>query len=215
MSDLKKIDAKPKSGSEVITDGGVKTNYYLYDFWSWSVSDLISNATRGRFAEFIVGTALDFDPHILRDEWGEYDLLFDNHIKIEVKSAAYIQSWNQKRVSPINFSIKTSKFWDTETGKEPESIRHADVYVFCLLKNKDQSTIDPMKMDQWDFFVVPTCLIDKGKSQTSLALSSIMKLSNAIKYSEIKDSIFQAYDFQSKSKGCKVDEEKKSPAPNK
>jgi hypothetical protein len=208
MNDLTKIEAKPKSGFEFITDEGLRTNYILSDFWRWSVSDLISNATRGRFAEFIVGTALNFDPHKLRDEWGEYDLLFDDNVKIEVKSAAYIQSWHQNKKSPISFSIKPSKYWDAETGKETDSIRHADVYVFCLLKNEDQSTIDPMKMDQWDFFVIPTCLIDKGISQTSLSLSSINKLSNAIKYSEIKAAIIQAYELQSKSKDSKVDEEK-------
>ena len=58
MSELKKIQAKPKDGTEFLTDKGTKTNYNLLDFWRWSVSDILSNATRGRFAEFIVGTAV-------------------------------------------------------------------------------------------------------------------------------------------------------------
>jgi hypothetical protein len=88
----------------------------------------LSNATRGRFAEFIVGTAMGLDPKNLRDEWAAYDLTTDEGIKIEVKSASYIQSWNQKRLSNISFSIKPAKYWDAETNMlygKPE--RHADM----------------------------------------------------------------------------------------
>jgi hypothetical protein len=28
------------------------------------------------------------------------------------------------------------------------------VYVFCHLKHKDQHTIDPLKLEQWDFYVL-------------------------------------------------------------
>ena len=36
----------------------MNVNYKVIDFWKWSVSDLVSNATRGRLAEFIVAKAL-------------------------------------------------------------------------------------------------------------------------------------------------------------
>ena len=104
--DLTKIKSKPKTGTEVLSYNGVNTKYSLLDFWRWSVSDILSNATRGRFAEFIVGTAIGLNPEDLRDEWDAYDLTTVDGIKIEVKSAAYIQTWNQKKISNISFSIK-------------------------------------------------------------------------------------------------------------
>lgn len=69
LSDLGEIKAKPKTGNEFITDNGIEKEYNLLDFWRWSVSDILSNATRGRFAEFIVGTAIGMNPMNLRDEW--------------------------------------------------------------------------------------------------------------------------------------------------
>lgn len=198
MNELKRIKASPKSGNEYLTDNGQNTNYNVLDFWRWSVSDLLSNATRGRFAEFIVGTAIGLNPENLRDEWDAYDLTTDDGIKIEVKSAAYIQSWNQKKFSTISFSIKPSRYWDAETNiylEEPK--RHADVYVFCLLKHKDKNTIDPLKMEQWDFYVLPTYRLDNYlRSQSSITINSLEKLTNSKKYSELKGEITKACEEQ-------------------
>jgi hypothetical protein len=200
MDELKAIQAKPKTGNEHLTDNGEKTEYNLLDFWSWSVSDILSNATRGRFAEFVVGTAVGLDPKNLRDEWDAYDLKTDNGIKIEVKSAAYIQTWNQKKISTISFSIKHAKYWDSETFIEDEKPRrHADIYVFCHLKHLNQATIDPLKMEQWDFYVLPTFKLDQyERSQSSITLNSLRKLTKQIKYSELKIEINKASKEQKK-----------------
>lgn len=191
MSDLEQIIATPKTGKEFLTDNGQSTNYTLLDFWRWSVSDLLSNATRGRLAEFIVGSAIGLNPANLRDEWDAYDLIADDGIKIEVKSAAYIQSWNQKRFSRISFSIKPARSWETEpSNQRGEPKRHADIYVFCHLKHKDQSTIDPLKMEQWDFYVVPTDRLDSYKrGRNSISLNTLKKMSSLCLYGELKSQI--------------------------
>ncbi len=200
MNELKQIKADPKTGNEYLTDNGQKTNYNLSDFWRWSVSDILSNATRGRLAEFIVGTAIGLNPENLRDEWNAFDLTTEDGIKIEVKSAAYIQSWNQKNFSTISFSIKPSRYWDAATNmqhKKPK--RHADLYVFCHLKHKDQNSIDPLKMEQWDFYVLPTCRLDNyERSQSSITLNSLKKLAEPTKYVELKNEIIKAYKEQIK-----------------
>ncbi len=198
MNNLKEIKASLKTGKERLTDNGLDTNYNLLDFWRWSVSDILSNATRGRFAEFVVGTAVGMDPENLRDEWDAYDLITEKGIKIEVKSAAYIQSWKQKSFSIISFSIKPSRYWDAESSMlRGEPKRHADVYVFCHLKHKDQDTIDPLKMEQWDFYVLPTYRLDNyERSQSSITINSLRKLTKARKYSELKIEIEKAFDEQ-------------------
>jgi len=198
MSELKEIIANPKNGDEWLSDNGQNINYNLLDFWRWSVSDILSNATRGRFAEFIVGTAIGLNPENLRDEWDAYDLTTVSGIKIEVKSSAYIQSWNQKNFSIISFSIKPARYWDEEINMQRgEPKRHADLYVFCHLKHKDQNTIDPLKMEQWDFYVLPTYRLDNyERSQSSITLNSLRKLTKRKKYKELKNEITKAYKEQ-------------------
>ncbi len=195
MNELNEIKAIPKIGNEVLTDNGQNTDYNLLDFWRWSVSDILSNATRGRFAEFIVGTAFGLNPENLRDEWDAYDLTTEEGIKIEVKSAAYIQSWNQKNFSTISFSIKPARCWDAETNMQRgEPKRHTDLYVFCHLKHKEQNTIDPLKMEQWDFYVIPTCRLDNyERSQSSITINSLKKLTEPQKYSYLKKEITKSY----------------------
>lgn len=201
MSGMKEIKVVPKSGMEVI----VGTNYTLLDFWRWSASDLVSNATRGQFAEFIVGTAVGLDPKNLRVEWDSYDLETANGIKIEVKSASYIQTWSQRKFSNISFSIKPARHWDAEGGiYRGEPRRHADVYVFCLLKHKDQATLDPLKMEQWEFYILPTCCLDNYKrSQTSITLNSLQGLTAPITYGELREKIVEAHREQETYSGRK------------
>lgn len=191
--ELKAIKATPKTGKELLTFNENSVGYSLLEFWQWSVSDILSNATRGRFAEFIVGTAIGMNPKNLRDEWDAYDVTSETGIKIEVKSAAYIQSWAQKQFSKISFSIKAAKFWDADNGmRRGESKRHADIYVFCLLHNKNQETINPLKMEQWEFYVLPTCIIDNyQRSQSSITLNSLSKLTNPVRYDELREKIIK------------------------
>lgn len=198
MNELKQIKASPKTGNEYITENDQETEYNLLDFWRWSVSDILSNATRGRFSEFIVGTAIGLNPENLREEWDAYDLKTEEGIKIEVKSAAYIQSWYQRKFSTISFSIKPARFWDSKTNQQQKAPkRHADLYVFCHLKHKEQSTIDPLKMEQWDFYILPTFRIDNYKrSQSSITLNSLRRLTDPKKYSELKNEIRKAYTEQ-------------------
>ena len=188
---LPQINIKVKSGQEQLTSNGSTIGIKLIDFWKWSVSDLISNATRGRLAEFIVASALGIDMENVRDEWSAYDLISPEGIKIEVKSAAYIQSWHQRDFSKINFSIKTARYWDRSTNvQHPTPSRHSDFYVFCLLKHQDQPTLDPMNLDQWEFYVVSTVEISNYKrSQSSITLKSLLNLTQSLKYSELRQAI--------------------------
>ena len=66
----------------------------LKHFWEWSASDLMSNATRGILAEFLVAAAIGQSGGV-RSEWDAYDLQTTSGLKLEVKSSAYLQSWRQ------------------------------------------------------------------------------------------------------------------------
>lgn len=192
---LAAIKATPKIGNEYLTYNKKSVGYSLLEFWQWSVSDILNNTTRGKFAEFIVGTAMEMNPKKLRDGWDAFDITTDNGIKMEIKSAAYIQSWNQKKYSTISFSIRKTKYWDANSGIfRDEAKRHADLYVFCLLKTKNQEIIDPLRLEQWDFYVLPTYKLNHyTRSQTSITLHSLRKLTEAVNYSELKIQIENSY----------------------
>lgn len=64
-----------------------------------------------------------------------------------------------------------------------EPKRHADLYVFCHLKHTDQTTIDPLKMEQWDFYILQTFRLDNyERSQSSITINSMRKLTEPKKY---------------------------------
>ncbi|MCV9926113.1 hypothetical protein OIU83_00475 [Flavobacterium sp. LS1R49] len=191
MNSLETTKAILKTGEEKLLYNEKSLNFSLLDFWRWSVSDIVSNATRGRLAEFIVATAVNIDIKEIRDEWGAYDLETPDKIKIEIKSAAYIQSWEQKKLSPISFSTKLSQPWNSEIDKRSTiPIRSADVYVFCLLHHLDKPTINPLNLNHWEFYVLSTEELNNYKrSQHSITLNSLKKLTNSIEYDKLKNEI--------------------------
>lgn len=137
MNKLECVTATIKTGNEKLTFKNKTLDFSLLDFWRWSVSDILSNATRGRFAEFIVATAANIDIKKIRDEWGAFDLETVDGIKIEVKSSAYLQTWFQKTLSKISFGTKPAFVIDALTNKQSElKIRSADVYVFVYYITK-------------------------------------------------------------------------------
>ncbi len=191
-----KIKPKIKSGKEFFKFKNKKTKYKLIDFWKWSYSNILSNATRGVLSEFIVASAVNVNIKTPREEWAPYDLITQEGIKIEVKSASYIQAWEQKNFSKISFSIKESNICKTEdlyknnTGKT----RAADVYVMCLLHHTEQKTIDPTNLDQWKFYVLSVKEInDYKRSQFSITLKSLEKLTEPVSYSELNEAIKNAF----------------------
>jgi hypothetical protein len=127
------IEVPQKTGNEKFCENGKPQDNSLLSFWQWSSSDIVGNAMRGVIAEYIVASAMGVTDGT-RVEWDAYDVETTEGIRVEVKSAAYIQSWAQKKLSNIQFGIRPTQ---NENSPTTEAIRQADVYVFCLLANKD------------------------------------------------------------------------------
>jgi hypothetical protein len=180
---------------EELTDNGNPAGYTILDFWKWRMSDVLNNTDRGAFAEFIVATSIGLEDRIT-DGWHEFDLIGNNgKIKIEVKSASYIQAWKQSKLSTIRFSIRKTRQWFPETNTYSEPERHSDLYVFCLLKHVDKKTINPLKLEQWEFYVVKTAVLDeKYGNQISISLSDLQKLTNSVSYHKLKGEILKFSD---------------------
>ncbi|WEB43628.1 hypothetical protein MOV08_33020 [Streptomyces yunnanensis] len=135
-----------RSGSEPIHANG-KTVGVLADFWSWAWSDLANNTKRGILAEYLVATALNAATGT-RTEWESVDIHTPEGWRVEVKSAAYLQSWAQSKPSNIKFRIAPASGWEHQTGRaSPQVRRRSEIYVFCLLHHQDKETLDPLDLD--------------------------------------------------------------------
>ena len=129
---------------------------------------------------------------MLRDEWGAFDLTTAEGLKVEVKSAAYLQSWYQSRLSSISFRTpKTQAFNAITNVQSRESKRQAEVYVFALLAHKDKLTLDPLDVSQWQFYGLPSSVLDgRARSQHSITLKTWERLSGGpVYYFHLCDSV--------------------------
>jgi len=163
------------------------------EFLAWAYDDLLTNTTRGVLAEYIVATALGIRG-TKRIEWDRYDLQIDG-IGVEVKSAAYVQTWEQNGPSVISFDISPTTGWDAGTNTYAASAqRSADVYVFCLLNGKDRQHVDPLDVAQWTFYVLATGVLNrKVPVQKRIRLEPLIALGpDQCRYDELNGAIRQA-----------------------
>lgn len=188
-----RLRARRKSGSESFTQGDVALGFTVLDFWQWSSSDLVSNVLRGRVAEFLVARALGVDQGV-RNEWDAYDLLTNTGLRVEVKSAAYLQSWAQRCTSSISFDIRETVAWDADSNTfapESERRRQADLYVFALLAHEKKETLNPLDVSQWEFFVLPTSTLNRsvGKPRR-ISLKRLVELNGlSCSYSSLRGRV--------------------------
>lgn len=112
----------------------------------------------------------------MRVDWEPFDLTSPTGRRIEVKSAAYLQSWEQDYYSKILFDIAPKSLWDKKSGYSVEKRRHSDLYVFCVYTalKREQSILD---LGLWDFYVLPTSVLDRElPEQKKISLISLEKL---------------------------------------
>jgi len=188
---LPRINVSRKTGTERFRLGNATREFDLLSFWQWSASDLASNALRGRLAEFLVAQALGLADGV-RAEWDACDLVTADGLKIEVKSASYLQTWRQSRPSAISFSIRPTRSWSADTNRfDTESKRQADIYVFALLDHKDKATLDPMDLSQWTFFVLPASVLNaRLPAQGQVSLSVLLTLQPvSCRFDTLRDAI--------------------------
>ena len=189
--DLGPVEVTMKAGQEPFHVSGRSAGFDLLSFWQWSSSDLLSNQLRGVLAEYLVGRALGLHSKP-RMPWDPYDFQTRSGIRVEVKSGAYLQSWFQRRLTDVYFSVAPSTAWDRETDTwGTERKRQADVYVLALLQHQDKATVDPLNLDQWCFYVVRTSTLSgKIGDRKSLSLKQAKQLAEReVAYAELAAAV--------------------------
>lgn len=172
----------PLTGNEEFILHSKNAGITVMDFWRWAFSDLINNTQRGIMAEFLVYSSLNQVTQSsimqIRENWLPFDIMSPSGRRIEVKSAAFIQAWTPENIfAQIRFDIGKKLAWDNTTATSATvAKRNCDLYVFCLFtaKTKDVSLLN---LDYWDFYVLPTSVLDeKVSEQKGIGLSSLLKL---------------------------------------
>ncbi|MDR1020170.1 MAG: hypothetical protein LBL73_05380 [Synergistaceae bacterium] len=166
-----------KTGDEHFYYDRTPSGFLLNDFWRWHSSDLLNNTLRGALAEFIVAKALGIKTDEVRPGWEPYDLLFCSMWRIEVKASAYVQSWSQKSNSVLRFTIRPTHTWTPESGYAGEILHQSDMYIFCVLDERNPEIADPLILDQWSFYPALTAeLREILADQKTAGLNTILRL---------------------------------------
>jgi hypothetical protein len=179
------------NGYEPLHRDGHPLSRTILDFWRWADSDLLSNALRGRLAEYLVAVDLGVDQSVRR-EWVAWDLVTADGVRVEVKSAAFVQGWAQKRSSIISFGVSRTRGWDPDTAEfGADTKRQADVYVFALLHETDRDRVDPLDVNHWRFFIVGSPDLDEHLGQQkTVGLSRLKALPHTeVPFGEIADGV--------------------------
>jgi hypothetical protein len=177
--------ARILSGNEPITGADAR----LRDFWAWAYSDLRANTVRPMLAEYLVARAVgaDLRPRV---EWDSYDVLTPHGLRLEVKSSAYLQAWEQPRLSAITFGGLRARVW-TDDGREVEQTYNADGYVFAVQTATEHAAYDALDLDQWSFWVLPAAAV-AATGQRSLRLSVVREMAGPpVGYAELAQRIRQ------------------------
>ena len=186
---LSQYEAGLLYGKEPFHGPGITQSLLLIDYWRWQGSALLDNTSRGILAEFLVASVLGLHRKPRR-EWDESDISMASGTSIEVKSSAYVQSWEQSKPSVIEFGIAPHRSWNAETGEFREGVkRWADIYVFCVFKGKEP--LHPLDTSKWDFYVLPTEILDrKVPEQKKIRLNPLKKLKPyECQYADLKKTI--------------------------
>lgn len=207
------------SGDEPFVDGAASTQARILDFWRWAYSDLLRNTQRGVLAEFIVKLALEKAgiacSYPMRLAFEPYDLLGPEvpekdgsgpprYARIEVKSAAYIQAWQQRHPNQkqtISFGIAPAKIPD-ETGDYRDDAprqRNADLYVFCLFTPPaEKRGANILDLSLWRFYVAKTNTVNRVCSTSgrvtlqSSKFSAIVENDRPLRFAELSQAIIDA-----------------------
>lgn len=122
-----------------------------------------------------------------KDPW---DVTSPDGTRIEVKSSGFLQAWAQKKLSVPTFRVPPAYGWDAMTGTwSTQQGYHADVYVFCLHTATSHDDYDPLKVSQWNFFVVGKKSI-ATRAGAQMGLATLAKIAgNPVTYPHLQASI--------------------------
>lgn len=195
ISKIKKLSDKHLTGDEKFSFNGQTVNMTMLEFWRWHYSEIYD--LQEKIAEFIVARALGLNEADNVGSWTLYDIDYRD-TRIEIKETSYVHAWQtdeEEKSERRSFGITKAH---TEYGNSSSELaRQNDIYVFCLNTGMTRAESNPLQLEHWEFYIVPTDVINEecgdGKS---ISLSRVRKMTNAVDYSQIKSVIDEIIDIK-------------------
>ena len=182
-----------------------KVLFSVLDFWRYAYSQL--EGLGDTLAEFFVAKALGIEKAENVNYWTAYDMAYRNK-RIEVKATRYVHPWNTRISKVRTFSIEptNNSYWgDSKAGANggAKLSRQSEVYVFCLNSNMDIQNSDPLRVDDWIFYVIPTFEINnycKGNpGQKKIWLGVVKRLAGGgVAFDGLRNAVDTAIDKSDK-----------------
>lgn len=182
------------NGKEKFVSQNKELEFGMLEFWCSKFSNIYN--IQEYIAEFLVEQALGIEKSHNTEYWTLFDILYKDY-RIEIKETGYYHPWNQNgKISEMRrFGITkaNSKYENKDTNNIYE--RQNDIYVFCLNIGKTKETSNPLNIDNWEFYIVPTKTINEVcKNNKSIGLNKVQKIATKVNYFEIKEYIDKLID---------------------
>lgn len=185
------------NGNEQFMLDGKESGTSILDFWRWAYSGLSDNVERGVLAEFLVKSAMGYagdDTNEGKRVWHCYDLVGPHGIRLEVKSVVRNYARGENKDKMVFNIAQTRMFCEYRESYSVEKDRHSDIFIFCIWNCKD-SRQDPINIDDWEFYVVSTKLINECfKDQKSISYKALLALKPThCSFANLRDGIILEY----------------------
>ena len=177
------------NGNEKFKVDDKDLDFGILEFWKYKYSNIYN--MQEVIAEFIIEKALGLTESQNTDYWTLFDILYRGY-RIEVKETGYYHSWNEDgKVSLVrNFGITKANSSYDSLEKENKYERQNDIYVFCLNTGTTRETSNPMNINNWEFYIIPTSVInEKCRNNKQISLGKVRKIAKQVKYVKIKETI--------------------------
>ena len=172
------------SGKELFTLGGKPKGFTVLDFWAFQHSNIWD--VQEEIAEFIVAKALGQDMPYNKNGWTLWDMNYRGK-RIEVKETGYYHSWR------TDGKVSQQRTFGITKANTSEFKRQNDIYVFGLILGETREASNPLVLENWRFWVVPTSTINRlcGDNKTiSLGrVKRITGLKEGLGYGELREAV--------------------------
>lgn len=181
------------SGNEKFRFNGSDLGLSVIDYWQFQFSNLIDNL--GYVAEFLVAKALAKDEPENCNGWTLFDTMYRGK-RIEVKSTSYWQSWKKSHAISEQRVFSIRKTHVEYQNSKADLARQNDIYIFCIDVGRTKESANPLYLENWQFYVIPTKVIDeKCGDQKTISLNRVRELygnKQGLSYDQLKGAVDKA-----------------------
>ncbi len=178
------------TGQEQFTFDGNPAGFSVLDFWAFQHSNIWD--VQEEIAEFIVAKALGQDVPYNKNGWTLWDMNYKGK-RIEVKETGYYHSWRTDGKVSQQRTFGITKAYSRYKDNTSEFKRQNDIYVFCLILGETKEASNPLVLENWRFWVVPTATINRlcGDNKT-ISLGRVKRISgqkDGVGYRQLREEV--------------------------